>query len=158
MNGISAVVLATGNDTRAVEAGAHAFAARSGQYTALTQWEKNKAGNLAGTIEVPMPVGIVGGATKVHPTAQLCLELMGINSADRLAAIIASVGLVQNFSAMKALATEGIQRGHMSLHAKNIAIAAGASEDEIDQVVSELVSGKSINADAAKAVLEKMRS
>ncbi len=157
MNGISAVILATGNDTRAVEAGAHAYAARGGQYTALTQWEQTKEGDLAGSIELPMPVGIIGGATQVHPTAQLCLQLMNIDSAARLASVIAAVGLVQNFSAMKALATEGIQRGHMSLHARNIALAAGAKDNEADQVVAELISRQSINTKTAAEVLERIR-
>ncbi|MBX2837772.1 MAG: 3-hydroxy-3-methylglutaryl-CoA reductase, partial [Gammaproteobacteria bacterium] len=158
MNGVSAVVLATGNDTRAVESGAHAYAARNGTYSALTRWEKNNAGDLIGTIELPMPVGIVGGATRVHATAKLCLEIMQIKSAAQLGGIIASVGLVQNFSAMKALATEGIQRGHMSLHAKNVAIAAGAAGNEIEPVAQQLISDKTINAEAAEQILRKLRS
>ncbi len=156
MNGISAVVLATGNDTRAVEAGAHAYAARSGQYSALTRWEADGDGNLAGSIELPMPVGIVGGATKVHPTARMCLDIMGITSADRLARIIAAVGLVQNFSAMKALATEGIQRGHMALHAKNVAIAAGATGNQIDAVAREMIARSSVRAETAEEILAKL--
>lgn len=158
MNGVSAVVLATGNDTRAVESGAHAFAARNGAYSALTRWEKNNAGDLVGTIELPMPIGIVGGATRVHATAKLCLEIMKITSAAQLSSTIASVGLVQNFSAMKALATEGIQRGHMSLHAKNVAISAGAQGDEIDVVARRLVTEKTINAEAAERALLTIRS
>lgn len=157
MNGVSAVVLATGNDTRAVESGAHAYASRSGSYTALTRWEKNNAGDLVGTIDIPMPVGIVGGATRVHTTARLCLDIMKIKSAAQLGGIIASVGLVQNFSAMKALATEGIQRGHMSLHAKNVAIAVGANGDEIALVAQQLITEKAINTDAAERVLISIR-
>ena len=152
MNGISAVALATGNDTRAIEAGAHAFAAVGG-YHPLTRWEKTASGNLAGTIEVPMPVGIVGGATKIHPTAQMCLKIMGVHDADRLGRIIASVGLIQNFSAMKALATEGIQRGHMSLHARNVAIAAGAVGEQIEQVALAMIAKGEIREGTAKALL-----
>src|SRR3989344_3582020 len=126
MNGIDAVVIATGNDFRAVEAGCHAFASRSGKYKPLTKYSKDRKGNLIGEIEIPMAVGIIGGATKTHPLAQINLKILGVKSASELAEIIASVGLAQNFAAMKALATEGIQRGHMKLHAKNIAITAGA--------------------------------
>lgn len=118
MNGISAVVLATGNDTRAVEAGAHAFATVTGQYRSLTKWEENRAGDLVGSIELPMPVGIIGGATKTHPVAKVNLKILGIQSAEELACCIASVGLAQNLAAMRALATDGIQKGHMALHAK----------------------------------------
>ena len=121
MNGSSAVVLATGNDTRAVEAAVHAYAARRGRYTSLTSWEVTDSGGLAGTIEMPMPVGLVGGATKVHPTAKPA-KILGVTSASELARIIAAVGLAQNFGAMKALATVGIQKGHMALHAHNVAI------------------------------------
>ncbi|MEM7546469.1 MAG: hydroxymethylglutaryl-CoA reductase, degradative [Pseudomonadota bacterium] len=158
MNGISAVALATGNDTRAVEAGAHTFAATrsaAGGYGPLTTWEATAAGDLSGTIEVPMPVGIVGGATKAHPTARLCLEIMGATGADRLARVMTAVGLVQNFSAMRALATEGIQRGHMSLHARNVAIAAGAEGAEIDRVAAEMVSRKTVREDVAAAILNE---
>lgn len=156
MNGISAVALATGNDTRAVEAGAHAFAATvgaSGGYGPLTTWEKTPNGDLAGSIELPMPVGIVGGATKAHPTARFCLRIMEVTTADRLGRVIAAVGLVQNFSAMRALATEGIQRGHMSLHARNVAIAAGASGDDIERVAIQMVEQKTVREDVAKALL-----
>ena len=158
MNGISAVVLATGNDTRAVEAGAHAYAARSGQYSALTRWEKNVNGDLVGTLEVPMPVGIVGGATKVHPTAQMAMKIMNITTADRLASIIAAVGLIQNFSALKALATEGIQRGHMSLHANNVALAAGATGEEIETLARMLVEQKNVRIEIAERLLTVMRA
>ena len=154
MNGISAVGLATGNDTRALEAGAHAYAAtRPGGYGPLTRYEKTASGDLSGLIELPMPVGIVGGATKAHPTARLALKIMGAKGADRLGRVIAAVGLVQNFSAMRALATEGIQRGHMGLHARNVAIAAGAEGPEIDRVAAEMVARREIREDVARALL-----
>ncbi len=158
MNGISAVVLATGNDTRAVEAGAHAYAAHSGQYSALTRWEESANGDLVGTLELPMPVGIVGGATKVHPTAQLAMKIMNITSANRLASIIAAVGLIQNFSALKALATEGIQRGHMSLHSNNVALAAGAVGEEIEILANMLVEQRNVRIEAAEKLLTDMRA
>jgi hydroxymethylglutaryl-CoA reductase len=154
MNGISAVGLATGNDTRALEAGAHAFAAKGG-YGPLTRWSKTKAGDIQGEIELPMPVGIIGGTTRAHPTAQLALKIMGVDTADRLGRVIAAVGLVQNFSAMRALAGEGIQRGHMGLHARNVAIAAGAVGDEIDRVAAEMVRRGEIREDVASAVLDE---
>ncbi len=157
MNGVSAVVLATGNDTRAVEAGAHAYAARSGRYTSLTSWEASADGSLTGTIELPMPVGLVGGATKVHPTAQACLKILGVGSAAELARIIAAVGLAQNFGAMKALATVGIQQGHMALHAHNVAIAAGAVGAEVEQLAGILVSRRQVRQDVAATELAGMR-
>ncbi|MED1606076.1 hydroxymethylglutaryl-CoA reductase, degradative [Cytobacillus kochii] len=147
MNGISAVVLATGNDTRAVEAGAHAFAAVTGQYRSLTKWEENRAGDLVGSIELPMPVGIIGGATKTHPVAKVNLKILNIQSAEELACCIASVGLAQNLAAMRALATDGIQKGHMALHAKNLAVMAGATGDEIGRVVAEAVKEKDVRFD-----------
>ncbi|MEK5101060.1 hydroxymethylglutaryl-CoA reductase, degradative [Cytobacillus sp. FSL M8-0252] len=147
MNGISAVVLATGNDTRAVEAGAHAFAAVTGQYRSLTKWEENRAGDLVGSIELPMPVGIIGGATKTHPVAKVNLKILDIQSAEELACCIASVGLAQNLAAMRALATDGIQKGHMALHAKNLAVMAGATGDEIGRVVAEAVKEKDVRFD-----------
>jgi len=157
MNGISAVVLATGNDTRAVEAGAHAFAARSGRYTSLTTYEVNKDGDLSAAIELPLAVGLIGGATKVHPTARACLAILGVTTAERLARIIAAVGLAQNFSALKALATTGIQKGHMALHAQNIAMMAGAVGEEIDRVARILVERASVRMDVAGKVLEEVR-
>jgi len=156
MNGVSAVVQATGNDTRAVEAGAHAYAARTGQYSPLSLWEKDSQGNLCGTLELPMAVGMVGGATRVHPGAQMCLEIMKINSARRLASIVAAVGLVQNFSALKALATEGIQRGHMALHAKNVAISAGATGDDIDAIAEQMVELGTVREDVATELLSRV--
>jgi hydroxymethylglutaryl-CoA reductase len=158
MNGISAVVLATGNDTRAVEAGAHAFAARGGHYGSLTRFEKTADGHLSGSIEVPMPVGLIGGATKVHPTAQAALKILGVTTAERLARVIAAVGLAQNFSALKALATTGIQKGHMALHAQNIAMMAGAAGGEIDQVARVLVERGTVRIDVAQTVLQDLRS
>ena len=157
MNGIDAVVLATGNDTRAVEAGAHAHAARDGHYGSLTRWEVTADGDLAGSIEIPMAVGLVGGATKLHPTAKLALKILDLKSADELARIIAAVGLAQNFSAIKALATTGIQKGHMALHAQNIAMMAGAAGEEIDQVARVLVSQGKVRLDMAEAELRRLR-
>ncbi|WP_207484204.1 hydroxymethylglutaryl-CoA reductase, degradative [Arenibaculum pallidiluteum] len=157
MNGISAVVLATGNDTRAIEAGAHAYAARDGHYGSLTRWEVTREGHLAGTIEVPMAVGLVGGATKLHPTARANLRILGATSADRLARIIAAVGLAQNFSALKALATTGIQKGHMALHAQNIAMMAGAVGEEIDRVAAIMVERGTVRVDVAEAELRRLR-
>jgi hydroxymethylglutaryl-CoA reductase len=156
MNGVDAVVLATGNDWRAIEAGAHAYAARSGRYTSLSTWGKDSNGNLVGTIEIPMAVGIVGGATKVHPAAQAAVKLMGITSAAELAEIIACVGLAQNMAALRALATEGIQRGHMSLHARQIALAAGASGDQIDKVAAQMVAEKAIRVTRAEEILKEI--
>jgi hydroxymethylglutaryl-CoA reductase len=156
MNGVDAVVLATGNDWRAIEAGAHAYAARSGRYTSLTTWGKDANGNLVGTIEIPMAVGIVGGATKVHPAAQAAVKLMGITSAAELAEIIACVGLAQNMAALRALATEGIQRGHMSLHARQIALAAGASGDQIEKVAAQMVAEKAIRVTRAEEILKEI--
>jgi len=158
MNGISAVVLATGNDTRAVEAGAHAYAARRGHYGSLTRWEVTAEGDLAGSIEVPMAVGLVGGATKLHPTAKLGLKILGVQSAEELARVIAAVGLAQNFSAMKALATTGIQKGHMALHAQNIAMMAGAVGDEVQQVARALVDLGTVRLDVAQAELQRLQA
>lgn len=158
MNGVSAVVLATGNDTRAVEAGAHAYAARTGRYASLTAWEATANGDLAGTIELPMAVGLVGGATKVHPTARLGLKILGVSTAEELARIIAAVGLAQNFSALKALATTGIQRGHMALHAQNIAMMAGAVGDEIERLAQVLVEKGMVRMDVADAELALLRN
>lgn len=154
MNGVDAVVIATGNDWRAIEAGAHAFAARDGRYTSLSTWGKDADGNLTGELEVPMAVGIVGGATKVHPAAKAALKLMGVKTAAELAGIIVSVGLAQNLAALRALATEGIQRGHMSLHARQIAIAAGATGDQIEKVATQMVAEKIVRIDRAEEILK----
>jgi len=155
MNGIDAVVLATGNDWRAVEAGAHAYAARSGRYTSLSTWGKDEQGNLTGCLELPMAVGIVGGATRVHPGAQAALKLMKVETVSQLAEIIVSVGLAQNLAALRALATEGIQRGHMGLHARQVAIAAGASEEQINRLTDQLVAEGIVRVDRAQEILQE---
>ena len=158
MNGIDAVVMATGNDWRAVEAGAHAFAAMDGKYKPLTKYHKDKNGDLVGEIELPLAVGLVGGATKVHPTAKIAVKLLGVKSAQELAQVIAAVGLSQNFAALRALSSEGIQRGHMRLHARNLATQAGASSAvELEEVVNALVENKKFNVDFAKETLKKLR-
>lgn len=157
MNGITAVVLATGNDTRAVEAGAHSHAAASGRYTSLSHYEKDVAGNLVGTMELPMAVGLVGGATRTHPVAQAAVKLLGVKGAQELAEVIVAVGLAQNTGALRALAAEGIQKGHMSLHARNVAVAAGAQGAEIDMVVSRLRGGGHVRLDRAEAILGELR-
>jgi hydroxymethylglutaryl-CoA reductase len=158
MNGVDAVVIATGNDWRAIEAGAHAYAARGGRYTALSTWAVDASGALAGTLEMPLAVGIVGGATRVHPTAQAALKLMGVDSARALAEIIVSVGLAQNLAALRALATEGIQRGHMTLHARQVAIAAGAEGALVEQVAARLVAEQVVRSDRAEAILAELRA
>lgn len=157
MNGVDAVVIATGNDWRAIEAGAHAYAARTGRYTSLSHWGVDKDGNLVGTLEMPMAVGIVGGATRVHPAAQVALKLMGVTTARELAEIIVAVGLAQNLAAIRALATEGIQRGHMSLHARQIAIAAGATGEKVEQVAAQLVTERNVRLERALQILAQSR-
>lgn len=158
MNGVSAVVLATGNDTRAVEAGAHAYAARNGHYGSLTHWEIDQRGDLSGSIEIPMAVGLIGGATKLHPTAKTNLQILGVTSANQLARVIAATGLAQNFAALKALATTGIQKGHMALHAQNVAMMAGALGEEIDEVANTLVAQGTVRIDLAQNLLGKIRA
>ena len=164
MNGVDAVVIATGNDWRAVEAGAHAYAARSGCYTSLSTWgwdaggSPASRGNLIGELEMPLALGIVGGATRAHPGAQVALKILGVSSARELAEIVVSVGLAQNLAAIRALATEGIQRGHMRLHARQVAISAGAREDEVDLVVQRMAAEGVIRSDKAEAVLDEMRN
>src|SRR5712691_1211869 len=153
MNGVTAVCLATGNDTRAIEAGAHAYAARSGHYSPLTAWKKDSKGNLAGTIEIPVAVGIIGGVTAVHPMAKISLKILGVKTARELGEVMASVGLAQNMAALRALAAEGIQKGHMSLHARNIAAMAGAQGDLIDLVADRMVSERKIRLDRAREIL-----
>jgi hydroxymethylglutaryl-CoA reductase len=153
MNGVDAVVVATGNDWRAIEAGAHAYAARRGTYTSLSTWSRDDDGMLAGYLEMPMAVGIVGGATKVHPGALTSLRLIGAKSGSELAEIIVSVGLAQNLAALRALATEGIQRGHMTLHARQVAMAAGATGKAIEAVASQMVSEGVVRVDRAEAIL-----
>ena len=156
MNGIVAVATATGNDTRAIEAGAHAYAARFGRYMPLSTWEKNADGDLVGTLEMPLAVGIVGGATRTHPIAKIALKILGVKTARELSEVMCSVGLAQNLAALKALATEGIQRGHMELHARNLAIAAGAVGDLIDKVAEQMVRERRISFDRAKQILQEL--
>ena len=157
MNGVDAVVIATGNDWRAIEAGAHAYAVKDGGYTSLSTWGEDERGNLVGSLEMPMAVGIVGGATKVHPTARAALKLMGVETASELAEIIVSVGLAQNLAALRALATEGIQRGHMSLHARQVAIAAGAQGEMINRLAEQLVIENTVRIDRAEELLTEWK-
>ncbi|PNX47555.1 MAG: hydroxymethylglutaryl-CoA reductase, degradative [Thermoplasmata archaeon M9B1D] len=156
MNGIDSVIIATGNDFRAIEAGAHAYAARNGQYTSLSKYFKDKKGNLVGELELPLAVGIVGGAGNIHPKARLCKKILGIKTAKELAEVAASLGLAQNFAAVFALSTVGIQKGHMSLHAKNIAVMAGAKGDQIDKVAEQLVKEGNIKLDRAKEIVGQL--
>ncbi|ALX65967.1 hydroxymethylglutaryl-CoA reductase, degradative [Microbacterium sp. XT11] len=157
MNGITAVVLATGNDTRAVGAACHSHAARSGRYAALSQFEKDAEGNLVGTLEVPLAVGLVGGATRAHPTAQAAVRMLGVQTARELAGVIAAVGLAQNLAACRALAAEGIQRGHMTLHARTIAASAGAEVHEVAAVAARIVADRRIRIEHAREVLAELR-
>jgi len=157
MNGIIALARATGQDTRALEAGAHAYAARAGRYTSLSKWWKNENGDLEGYLEMPIAVGTVGGITRVHPIAKICLKILGVKSASELAQVMVSLGLAQNFAAIRALATEGIQAGHMKLHARNVAMAAGAKPEEVDLIVERLIREKKIRLDRAKEILEEIR-
>lgn len=156
MNGIDPVIVATGNDWRAIEAGAHAYAARSGQYTSLSHWEQDEAGNLVGTLEMPLAVGIVGGATKVHPAAQAALKLLDVQSANQLAEICVCAGLASNLAAMRALATEGIQRGHMGLHARQIAMAAGAHGPLVDEIANRMVAERNIKPARAEELVTEL--
>jgi len=156
MNGIDAVLIATANDWRAIEAGAHAYAAVNG-YTSLTRWEINDDGDLVGYIELPLAVGIVGGATATHPKAKLMRKVLGISSAKEFANVLASVGLAQNFGAIRALAMEGIQKGHMGLHARNVAVSAGAKGEEIDRLAEMMVKERKIRGDVAAEMLRKIR-
>ena len=155
MNGIVPVVIATGNDTRAIESGAHSYAARNGRYTSLTTWEKDENGDLVGSIEIPMAVGLVGGATKIHPAAQAAVKILGVKSAAELGQIIAAAGLANNMAAMKALATEGIQRGHMSLHARNLANTVGAKGEILETIVKQMVREKKVRLEYAQELFEK---
>jgi hydroxymethylglutaryl-CoA reductase len=157
MNGIDPVLIATGNDWRAVEAGAHAYAARSGRYTSLSTWERDAQGNLVGTLELPLAVGIVGGATKVHPAAQTALKLLDVHSANELAEVCACAGLASNLAALRALACEGIQQGHMGLHSRQIALAAGAQADEIDKIARRMVAERQIKPARAAELLAELR-
>ena len=155
MNGIDAVTVATGNDFRAVEAGVHSYAARSGRYMPLTTYSKDKNGNLVGSIEIPLTVGIIGGATKSNPATKTALEILGVKTARELGEVMAAVGLAQNLAALKALVTEGIQRGHMRLHARNIAITAGARGKQIDEIAKQMIEERNIRVDRAKELLEE---
>jgi len=156
MNGIIAVVLATGNDHRAIEAGGHAYAAFNGAYTTFSKWTKNKNGDLEGEIELPMAVGLIGGAVKTHPIARIAMKILGVKSANEFAEILAAVGLAQNLAALRALSSEGIQRGHMSLHARNIAITAGAKDELIDRVAERMVRERKVRVDRAKEILDEL--
>ena len=156
MNGTIAVANATGQDSRAIEAGANAYAARSGQYRSLSKWNKDKEGNLVGHLELPLSVGIVGGIANVHPIAKICTKILGVTSAKELAGVMTATGLAQNYSAIRALATEGIQKGHMRLHARNLAAAAGAKPEQIDQIVQKMIEEKKISLDKAKELLEQI--
>ncbi|MGA3112363.1 MAG: hydroxymethylglutaryl-CoA reductase, degradative [Candidatus Bathyarchaeia archaeon] len=156
MNGIIAVVLATGNDHRAIEAGAHAYAALKGPYTSISKWMKNVNGDLEGVIELPMAVGLIGGAVKTHPIARIAMKILGVKTANEFAEVLAAVGLAQNLGALRALANEGIQRGHMSLHARNIAITAGAKDELIDLVAQQMVRERKVRVDRAKEIMEEL--
>jgi hydroxymethylglutaryl-CoA reductase len=156
MNGIIAVANATGQDTRAIEAAAHAYASRTGRYGSLTEWEKSKNGNLIGKIELPMSVGIVGGIVNIHPMIKICTKIIGAKSAKELACVIGAVGLAQNLSAIRALASEGIQKGHMRLHARNIAASAGVTLDKINKVTRQMIKEGNISGHRAKEILKEL--
>ena len=157
MNGIDSVAIATGQDFRAIEAGCHAYACRDGRYRSLTKWYQNSKGDLVGEIEIPMAVGIIGGITNTHPIVKACLKLMNISNSQELATIIAASGLAQNFSAIRALSNEGIQKGHMKLHSKNIAIIAGATNDKIEMVSRKMVEERNVSVSRAKEILESLK-
>jgi len=158
MNGTIAVIIATGNDHRAIEAGAHAYAARTGHYTSLSTWEKNENGDLTGTLELPMAVGLIGGAVKTHPIARIAIKILGVKTANEFGEVCTAVGLAQNLGALRALASEGIQRGHMSLHARNIAIMAGATGEQIDIISAKMAEERKIRVDRAKELLDKLKT
>ncbi|MFW9988723.1 MAG: hydroxymethylglutaryl-CoA reductase, degradative [Candidatus Odinarchaeota archaeon] len=157
MNGVIALTLATGNDTRAIEAGAHAYASLKGKYSPLTTFEVDSEGNLVGEIEIPLALGIIGGMTKIHPMAQLALKILNVRSANELSQVAAALGLAQNVAALRALASEGIQEGHMKLHAYNIAKAAGAPDELIEDVAKKMIKNKKIRIDYAKEILKNKR-
>jgi len=158
MNGIIAVILATGNDHRAIEAGAHAYAALNGKYTILSTWKKTETGDLKGTIELPMAVGLIGGAVRTHPIAKIAIKILGVKTANEFAEVLVAVGLAQNLAALRALAHEGIQRGHMSLHARNIAVAAGATGKLINMVAEQMIKERKIRMDRAKELIKELGS
>jgi hydroxymethylglutaryl-CoA reductase len=156
MNGVVAVAIACGQDTRALEAGAHSYASRSGRYKPLTTWEKNSEGDLVGTLEMPMAVGLVGGAAKTHPAARADIKILGVKTAIELAEVMGAVGLAQNFAALRALASEGIQRGHMKLHSRNVAVSAGATGELIDLVAQKMIDERKIRFDRAKELVQEL--
>jgi len=156
MNGTIAVANATGQDSRAIEAAANAYAARSGKYRSLSKWSKDENGNLVGSLKLPLSVGIVGGIANVHPIAKICNKILGVSSAQELASIMTAAGLAQNYSAIRALSTEGIQKGHMRLHARNLASAAGAKNEQIDNIVQKMIEEKNISLDKAKELVKKI--
>lgn len=156
MNGIIAVVLATGNDHRAIEAGGHAYAALNGPYSTFSKWTKNANGDLEGSIELPMAVGLIGGAVKTHPIARVAMKILNVKSANEFGEVLAAVGLAQNLAALRALSSEGIQRGHMSLHARNIAVTAGAKGDQIEAVAAQMVKERKVRVDRAKEILDEL--
>ncbi|MHA2180215.1 MAG: hydroxymethylglutaryl-CoA reductase, degradative, partial [Promethearchaeota archaeon] len=158
MNGIVALTLATGNDTRAIEAGSHAYASLSGQYSPLTKFNVDSDGNLVGEIEVPLALGIIGGMTKIHPMARIALKILNVKSAGELSQVGAALGLAQNVAALRALASEGIQKGHMALHSRNIAKVAGVPDELLEKVAQEMIKAKKIRIDYAKEVLKKINS
>ena len=156
LNGIIAVANAVGQDSRAIEAAANAYAAKSGRYCSLSKWSKDNDGNLVGTLEVPLSVGIVGGIVNVHPVAKVCAKILGVSTAQELACVMIATGLAQNYSAIRALTTEGIQKGHMRLHARNLAAAAGATSEQIDKIVKKMIEEKKISLDRAKELLAQI--
>ncbi len=158
LNGIIAVIIATCNDHRAVEAGAHAYAVKNGHYTTLSTWEKNENGDLVGSIELPMAVGLIGGAVRTHPIARIAIKILDVKTANEFAEVLVAVGLAQNLGALRALAHEGIQRGHMSLHARNIAVAAGATDELMDLVAEKMVEERKIRMDRAKELIEQYKA
>jgi len=155
MNGVAAVRIACGQDIRALEAGAHGFAGKPRAYRPLTAWEENADGDLAGTLEMPMAVGLVGGASKVHPAAKAAIRILGVKTAIELAEVMGAVGLAQNFAALRALASEGIQKGHMKLHARSMAMSAGAKGKLVDVVAEEMVRQRKVRFDVAKELVKK---
>jgi len=158
MNGVVAVALATAQDHRALEAGAHAYAARSGRYRSLSRWSKNEAGDLVGFLELPMAVGTVGGVTRTLPMARLALKILGVSKSQELGEVMAAVGLAQNLGALRALVQEGIQHGHMRLHARNLVVMAGAEGDLIDKAVEALIESGEIRFDKAQEIVSRLRS
>jgi len=156
MNGTIAVANAVGQDSRAIEAAANAYAAKSGKYRSLSKWSKDDEGNLVGILEIPLSVGIVGGIANVHPVAKVCAKIIGATSAKELACVMTATGLAQNYSAIRALSTDGIQKGHMRLHARNLAAAAGATSEQIDIIVQKMIEEKKISLDRAKELLDQI--